>query len=264
MTTPIIRSLAVAAFAFLAASVTAKELSGVIRSSTGTLPPKLEIVADRADKLPPIVGKVEGGRYRIELPESGMFRLRMQAPDWDAAPKIIFDPQTAGALDFYVYPAKVPEPELARELKTMGAQDQALRNEAPVARWEREDGKRRERLAQIIAAKGWPTISMVGYKAAGSAWVIAQHAPKAYLKRWLPLMQAAADKHEMEPGNLALSIDRDLVNDGKPQRYGSQFQTSADGHTFALPIEDPEHVDTRRYAMGMDSFEHYRDGMLGK
>jgi len=263
------------ALPLLAIPAAAKELSGAILSATGTLPARLEVVADRADKLPLIVGKVEGGRYRITLPESGLFRLRVQAPEWEAAPKIVADPQTAGALDFYVYPAKVPEPELARELIELGEQDQALRQEAPppeqgkpapefIARWEREDAKRCARLEQIIAAKGWPTISMVGYEAQDYAWLLAQHAPKDRLKRWLPLMQAAYDRHELLPKQLALSIDRVLVDDGKPQRYGSQFQTNEDGHTFMLPLEDPEHVNARRRAMGLDSIERYSAAMLGK
>jgi hypothetical protein len=119
--------MAVALAVVLAPAAMAVELSGTIRSSTGTLPAAIQVLGDRADKLPVIVGKVENGRYRIELPESGMFRIRLKAPGWDAAPKTVFDPKTAGALDFLVYPAKVPEPALAAELIEMGKQDQAVR-----------------------------------------------------------------------------------------------------------------------------------------
>lgn len=263
----ILRRCAIPALAILCAASTAAavELSGAIRSSTGTLPAGIEVFGDRADRLPVIVGKVENGRYRIELPDSGMFRIRLRAAGWDAAPKTIWDPKTAGAPDFLIYPAKVPEPELAAELIEMGRQDQAIRNEirpGPLdkllfERMAKEDLVREQRLGAIIDAKGWPTSSKVGQEAAHNAWLIAQHASPAFLKRCLPLMQAAVDQGEMAPGSLALSIDRDLMHDGKPQRYGSQLRSGADGKSALYPIEDREHVDERRAAMGMEPLANY-------
>lgn len=166
----------------------------------------------------------------------------------------------------------MPEPALAAELAEMGRQDQAQRDEmarhpldpAFVAEWQREDLRRERRLATIVDTRGWPAISMVGYEAATAAWLIVQHGTPAFLKHCVPLMQAAAARLEIEPQHLALSIDRDLVNDGKPQRYGSQAQTNADGTTFFLPIEDPEHVDARRFAMGLEPLASYRARMLVK
>jgi hypothetical protein len=248
------------------------ELSGAIRSATGTLPAAIEVFGDRADKLPVIVGKAENGRYRIALPDAGMFRIRLKADGWDAAPKIVFDPKTAGALDFLLYPARLPEPALAAELIAMGEKDQAIRQElkpgpidkAFMQRMAKEDLAREQHLGAIIDAKGWPTYSMVGHEAANSAWLIAQHASPAFLKRCVPLMQAAADRGEMALASLALSIDRDLTNDGRKQRYGSQAQTNEDGKTVMLPIEDPEHLDQRRAAMGMEPFARYKAMLLGE
>ena len=262
---PFTRFAAASAIAcMLAAPAFAVELSGAIRSSTGTLPAAIAVFADRADKLPAIAGQVESGRYRIELPDSGMFRIRLQAAGWDAAPRIVFDPKTAGALDFLLYPDKVPEPALAAELIEMGEQDQAIRS-GPSAtigadmarRMQEDDPKREQRLGEIIAAKGWPTASMVGHEAANSAWLIAQHASPAFLKRCLPLMKAAAEKGEMAPRSLALSIDRDLMNDGKPQLYGSQLRGDIGGKMALYPIADREHVDERRAAMGMEALAQY-------
>lgn len=262
------------AFAFLGAApaIHAVELTGAIRSATGALPPTLKIEADRADKGPLIVGTVEGNRYRIDMPESGFFRLRLEAPGWETPPKLIFDPHTTGARDFLIYPDPVPEPALAAELRAIGDADQELRQRPDAMRrdaefiraWQEADGKREARLAQIIDAGGWPAMSMVGHEAATGAWLIAQHGSPAFLKRCLPLMQAAADRGELAPALLALSIDRVLVNDGKPQRYGSQAQTNEDGKTFFPPIEDEAHLDARRFAMGMESFERYRATLLGK
>jgi hypothetical protein len=259
------KRFALAALAILLApAALAVELSGAIRSSTGTLPAAIEVYGDRADKLPVIVGKVENGRYRIELPDAGLFQIRLKAPGWDAAPKTIWDPRAAGALDFLLYPAKVPEPALAAELTAMGKQDQAVRPDVKgsidpetIKRMNEEDARRERRLEAIIAAKGWPTASMVGHEAAGSAWMIAQHASPAFLKRCVPLMQAAADKGEMAPSQLALSIDRDRMNDGKPQVYGSQLRWGTGAALELHPIEDRAHVDERRAAMGMEPLAQY-------
>jgi hypothetical protein len=236
----------------------------MILSSTGTLPEKIEVMADRIDNKPVIVGVVEHGRYHIDLPSPGMYRLRLQANGWDAEPKTIFDPARAGALDFLVYPLPVREPALEAELNKLGEADQEIREHIPAKpdaafakRWREEDMGREARLAQIITEKGWPAISQVGYRAAGNAWLIAQHGSPEFLKRCLVLMKAAAGKHEIAPGHLALSIDRVLVQEGEKQLYGSQFQSTPDGKISANPIADPEHLDQRRASMGMQPYADY-------
>lgn len=249
----------------LATAAHAVEFSGLIRSATGSLPAALAVEADQLGDKPVITGSVDKGRYRIELPSPGTYRLRLQASGWESEPKIVFDPATTGARDFLIYPATLPEPELAAELIRLGEQDQALRMHQPekpdAAFWKRmEEGDRtREaRLEQIIAEKGWPRISQVGHKAANSAWLIAQHGTEAFLKRCLVMMKAAAADNEITPGHLALSIDRVLKNDKQKQIYGSQFQTNKDGKTFLWPVEDIEHIDERRAGMGMEPFAEYR------
>ena len=231
-----------------AAPAFSAELSGAIRSSTGALPPHIRVLAEGQNFQAPIVGKVEGGRYRIELPDTGRFHLNLEAEGWAAPQKAIWDPKTAGALDFLIYPAEVPEPALAAELIEMGKQDAALRRIPQAARPDaafakrmaQEDRAREQRLDAIIKAKGWPLISMVGPEAASAAWTVAQHGSPAFVKRCLPLMQAAGDKLEINPQLLALTIDRARVDAGKPQVYGSQLHPEAKGGKLEPdPIEDP-------------------------
>lgn len=230
-----------------AAPALAAELSGALVSSTGTLPPAVKVVAHGESLGSSMVGKVEGGRYRIQLPDSGRYHIQVEADGWEAAPKAVWDPKTAGGLDILVYPAEVPEPALAAELIEMGRQDRLT----PGAR------AREQRLGAIIDAKGWPSVSMVGYEAAASAWTVAQHASKPFLKRCLPLMQAAAGKLEINPQHLALSVDRARVEEGKPQVYGSQLRDGKGGKLEPSPIEDRANVDTRRAAMGMEPLADY-------
>jgi hypothetical protein len=243
----------------------AVELSGAIRSSTGALPPDMRVLAEGEQMGAPIVGKIENGRYRIDLPDTGRYHLMLRADGWDAPQKAIWNPKKTGALDFLVYPEEVPEPALAAELIELGRQDQALRNNPKAANPDaafakhmaQEDKAREQRLGAIVDAKGWPQISAVGPKAASAAWVVAQHGSIAFLKRCLPLMQAASDKLEMNPQELALSIDRARVESGKPQVYGSQLHDGKGGKLELDPIEDRAHVDDRRAGMGMEPLADY-------
>ncbi len=253
------------ALPLMAYCASAAELSGAIHSPTGKLPADVTLVGVRRDKLPDIPGSVQNGRYRIALPDGVDVRLQLAAPGWEAAPKYIWRPISGQALDMLLYPAQVPEPELAAELIRMGELDQTIRKSMPgasdEASWARmlaEDKLREKRLARIIADKGWPRISQVGHQAANSAWLIAQHGSPAFLERCLPLMQAAADQHEMALSSLALSIDRVLTQKGQPQRYGSQSRVSEAG-TIVYPIEDSARLNERRAAMGLEPYAQYRE-----
>ncbi|WP_215408519.1 DUF6624 domain-containing protein [Janthinobacterium sp. JC611] len=242
------------------------ELSGTIRSNCPPLPQAISIVAERMHGEPQIHGPVENGRYRIDVPEGSTLALLLQSPGWEAEPKLIFSAATAGALDFLLYRTAVPEPALAQELLAMEKDDVAARTAWPTTgsdmqarqRMRETDARNEARLRQIIASKGWPTQTMVGYKAAGSAWLIAQHGSSAFLKSSLALMRTAAEHGEITPSKLALAIDRDLTNDKLPQLYGSQFQTGSDGKSTAFPIADPQHLEERRASMGMEPYAQYQ------
>lgn len=125
-------------------------------------------------------------------------------------------------------------PELKAEIKALFAKNTA-------------------RLREIIReVGGWPGKSMVGVRAGGAAWMIAQHGGPEIIDETLPLMKAAAEAGELEWGLVATTIDRQLVQKGKKQIYGTQFK---DGEPE--PIEDPEHVDERRAKVGMAPLAEY-------
>lgn len=164
----------------------------------------------------------------------------------------------------------VPEPELAGQLEAMGAEDHALR-----ARWTRDapevgaevmrlDAAHEAALRDIIGRKGWPDIAMVGKPAAQAAWLVAQHGTPEFLKLCLPYMKASAEQGQMPWSAVALSIDRDLMYDGKPQRYGSQFRSGADGKNYMYQVEDEAHLDQRRAQVGLGPIAEYKALMLSK
>lgn len=51
-------------------------------------------------------------------------------------------------------------------------------------------------------------------------------------------------------------MDRILVNEGKPQIYGTQVQVF-EGKALPRPVEDPDNLDKRRKEMGLGSFDDY-------
>ena len=51
--------------------------------------------------------------------------------------------------------------------------------------------------------------------------------------------------------------DRVLQREGKPQKYGTQVITAADGRWILYTVEDPEHLGARRAAVGLPPMDVY-------
>ncbi len=116
------------------------------------------------------------------------------------------------------------------------------------------DEKNRQRLVQIIDEHGWPGRSLVGRHGADAAWLIAQHADSdvAFQRRCLALIESAP-KGEVESKHVVYLTDRVFVNEGKPQRFGTQL-----GENFRpRPIEDAANVDKRRAEVGLPPLSEY-------
>lgn len=119
------------------------------------------------------------------------------------------------------------------------------------------DHRHAVRLLEIVEARGWPGPRLVGESAAQGAFLALQHAALEVQERLLPLVRAAAEAGDFARRDLALLEDRILVLRRRPQVYGSQFSRSADGHLEVFPIEDEEHVDERRAALGLEPLAVY-------
>lgn len=164
-------------------------------------------------------------------------------------------------------PAEPSNPALRAELVAMKTADQEVRH-----RWvnDRENPKLQEelkaldtknlaRLKQIIDQYGWPTVALVGRDGVSGAWVISQHSVEPeFLHRLLPMMKKAVETGDLAGGLYATSDDRVRLSEGKKQLYGSQFDTT-NGKCEPKPIEDPEHVEERRKAIGLGPLGEYKD-----
>jgi hypothetical protein len=153
---------------------------------------------------------------------------------------------------------------LRQELLSMVDADQRVRQgfgsqmePEKVARMQAVDAKHTARMKAIIAEHGWPGRSLVGEEGAHAAWLLVQHADASFMAQCLPLMEHAVSAGEASAEDYAYLLDRVRMYQGKPQVYGTQFTSGADGKFVLYPVEDAEHLDERRRAVGLGSMADY-------
>lgn len=177
----------------------------------------------------------------------------------------------AQASEVAVVAKAAPQPQLGRhpriaaELLEMVKIDQEVRarltssnySEAVAAEVMAIDARHEPRIIAILAEIGWPGVDGVGPEANQAMWLLVQHASPELIKQSLPAMKAAAQKGELPWSTVALSIDRDLLNDGKKQLYGSQLIKNAAGKLELRPVEDESRLDERRASVGLEPIAAY-------
>lgn len=157
-------------------------------------------------------------------------------------------------------------PALRSELLAMAEEDDRVRSELIAEgslydgyhpRMERVHRRNAARLAAILDQWGWPGRTTVGADGAHAAWIVAQHAigEPALQRRVLQLLRTAAAQGEATVLEVAMLEDRIRVSEGRPQRYGTQYDWDEEGELSPLPVEEPEHVDERRRAVGLSPLE---------
>ena len=152
-------------------------------------------------------------------------------------------------------PTQIQFPNLAVEINKMIEADQDMRERnLKDDSWDKElDKKNTRRMKEIVDEIGWPSISKVGSEASVGAWLLVQHADHdvAFQSLCLALMKELP-AGEVRSQDIALLTDRVRVNQGRTQLYGTQFRQIKGKHV-PRDIEDIEHVDERRKAVGLDT-----------
>jgi hypothetical protein len=107
-------------------------------------------------------------------------------------------------------------------------------------------------IESIFGKYGYPGKTLVDTPANEAAWYIIQHSPKIH--RYISLIKKAADNHELPFHLYAMMLDRDLVNEGKEQVYGTQITCrvlkNGKNECFVWPIQDAATVNMRRKRAG--------------
>jgi len=107
----------------------------------------------------------------------------------------------------------------------------------------------------ILDRFGLPTRSMVGPAGSDAAMLIIQHS-WALQERVLASAKAIPSG-QISPEKLGMLEDRVLVHQGKPQRFGTQFNAGPDGVFRFAPASDTAGLDARRSAAGMPPMRQY-------
>lgn len=104
-------------------------------------------------------------------------------------------------------------------------------------------------LKAIVAAHGWPTISLVGIEASQAAALILIHSPDHdFQRRLIPELERLVKDKKIVGADVATLIDKTLVAEGRRQRYGTQYSWKGEGPMSMDPVEDPAGLEQRRKA----------------
>jgi hypothetical protein len=165
--------------------------------------------------------------------------------------------------------------KLIGELAGMGAVDREMRNRFLALRRDASDTERSEldtvwrdkyapidrehaaRLATLVANRSWFRRSEVGPIAEQAAATIVNHSNDlAFQKLMLSKMEPLVGSET--PGGYANLYDRVAVQEGRPQRYGTQMAECVEGRSMPpANLEQPEKLDERRAAVGLESMTAY-------
>ncbi|SNR14166.1 DUF6624 domain-containing protein [Tenacibaculum jejuense] len=130
--------------------------------------------------------------------------------------------------------------------------DQKIRKSNELIKYAKEDHRNQELVISIIEKCGMPTLQEVTQKHMNAIWLGLQHTNKKYRKKYFPQVKKAVENGDLSKQQYALMKDRILMDEGKPQIYGSQVRN---GKLYKL--ENPETVNERRKEMGLESIEDY-------
>lgn len=111
-----------------------------------------------------------------------------------------------------------------------------------------------KKVKRILNKYGWPTKEMAGERGNWTICNVIQHSDNKVRLQYLPMMRQAVKDNKLEPRFLVRAEDRIATERGDLQIYGGQMKYYPETKSFNLwPILDPENIDKRRTAIGLDS-----------
>ena len=160
--------------------------------------------------------------------------------------------------------------DLKRQLDSIRVLDQKYRQNPTHDNWklqEQIDSSNTAFVSKILKTKGYPGKSLVGEPTNTSAWLIIQHSNK--IGEFLPIIKEAAKNNELPMKDVAMMEDRYLMEQNKPQLYGTQgmryFANTDKDFPFIWPIANPDSVNIRRKEVGFETtVEAYSKILFGE
>ncbi len=134
-----------------------------------------------------------------------------------------------------------------------------------ISRMTRADSSNLRRVRAIIKRYGYPGKTLVGTPTNEAAFYVLQHSSR--IAEYLPLIRQAAEQGELPFRLYAMMLDRQLMQAGQPQVYGTQGRgfigPDQQEHRFIWPIADPARVNERRRQAGFDQTVEENAARLG-
>ncbi len=117
------------------------------------------------------------------------------------------------------------------------------------------------RLREIIAQHGWPSVSMVGVRGSTAATLIALRASAdtEFHAEVLRLMEPLLQRDEVSAMDYAMLYDEVHT----PQRFGMVSECIKGELQPSKPLEDPQHLEERRAALGLVKLPQFCDWPKG-
>ena len=155
------------------------------------------------------------------------------------------------------------ELDLKRQLDSIRVLDQKYR--ANGGDWDKQeiiDSANTIFIENVFKTYGYPGKSLVGEPTNTTASLVIQHSNK--IAKYLPLIQEASKKGEIPMTDVATMEDRYLMEQNKPQIYGTQGYYADGEEKLIWPIENPEEVNERRKNVGFKTtIEEYSKLLYG-
>ena len=168
-----------------------------------------------------------------------------------------------GVREIYFAETKEEKDALAETLN-LPIQDDAL---GYMKVWNDVDSLNLIKVEEIIKEHGYPGKSIVGEPANETVWYVIQHSSK--ISDYLSLIKEAAANGDLDKDLVAMMEDRNLMQEGNEQIYGTQGTTlgrnSNNPIDIIWPIKDPLNVNKLREEAGFkETVESYAKRLYGE
>ena len=115
-------------------------------------------------------------------------------------------------------------------------------------------------LKGVLARIGWFDISRYGAEASQAAWLMVQHADldPAWQRAVLADLAPRVARGDMQGNYFAYLADRVAVNAGDAQSFGTQGRCVGPSDWQPFVVAEPDKLDDRRRAVGLEPIAAYR------
>ncbi len=143
------------------------------------------------------------------------------------------------------------EAMLKIDLSALPPDQERAANRAMWQAQEEADDANLNTLLAMLPPEGWFLKSRYGEGPSQTAFLIIQHSNLEQWRRFVPVLEPLVAAGEVDGAQFGLMYDRLAVNEGRPQRYGTQVTCKSGRWVVDYDnLEDPANADRRRAEAG--------------